>query len=285
MKQSSVSLLAPAKINWFLTIAGKRDDGFHDIISMLHCVNLYDTLAFENADCIDIVSDLNIPLQDNLVYKALRILQKNTSCKKGAKIRLKKQIPVSAGLGGGSSDAAYTLSGLNRLWGLELSYDELTSLAAEIGSDVPFFLNGPCALVEGRGEKVKSLTMQLSHMLLLVKPPVSVSTKWAYKSFDESNMEKLTKKPFDIKLLCRALNEQDFASLGKMLNNDLEEVVMGKYPVIPDIKQRLLKQGAMISAMSGSGPTVFGVFENKDKAEKAAKAMKPYSCWVVETLR
>jgi 4-diphosphocytidyl-2-C-methyl-D-erythritol kinase len=284
-QSGSFSAYAPAKINWLLHVVRKRDDGFHDIVSLLHCVNLYDTLVFEDADCVDILSDLEIPLQENLVYKAFSALQEKTSCIKGARIRLKKQIPVNAGLGGGSSDAACTLSVLNRLWGLHLSLRELSTIAAAVGSDVPFFLRGPSALVEGRGEKVRSLKIETSQMLLLVKPPVSVSTEWAYNSLDAYGMDKLTKKPFDIKLLCQALNRQDYDTLGKMLNNDLEQVVAERFPVILEIKQKLLGQGAAIAAMSGSGPTVFGVFENREKAEKAAGEMKPYSCWVVETLR
>jgi 4-diphosphocytidyl-2-C-methyl-D-erythritol kinase len=250
----------------------------------MQCVNLYDSLVIEHADSIDIVTDLDIPLHDNIVYKTVNILKKHTHCTKGARIQLKKKIPVGAGLGGGSSDAAYALSGLNKLWGLQLSNAELNAIGAETGSDVPFFLNGPSALVEGMGEKVTPLKIQSSIMLLLVKPPISVSTAWAYTSFDTFHTDKLTKKPFDIKLFCQALNRKDYASLGKMLDNDLEEVVAERYPVIREIRQKLTGAGAVISGMSGSGSTVFGVFENKDKADAAAKTMKPNWSCVVETL-
>lgn len=296
-RHASLPLKAPAKINWFLHIAGKRDDGYHNIVSLMQCINLYDTLIFEHSDTIAVESDLDIPVNDNIVYKVMSLLKKHTSYSKGAKILLKKNIPVSAGLGGGSSDAAYTLTGLNTLWGLELRDRELNSLGAEIGSDVPFFLHGPVALVEGRGEKVKSLKINSSNVLLLVKPSFSVSTAWAYASFDklrkhdkpvessgEINAQKLTKKNIDIKLFCQALKKQDFAILGTMLDNDLEKVIIERYPVVREIKYRLLETGAVISAMSGSGPTVFGVFKNKDRAKQAAKAMKPHLCWVAETL-
>jgi 4-diphosphocytidyl-2-C-methyl-D-erythritol kinase len=277
-------LRAPAKINWFLKIVGKRDDGFHNIISLMQCVNLYDSLVIEHADSIDIMTDLDIPLHDNIVYKTINILKKHAHCTKGARIQLKKKIPVGAGLGGGSSDAAYVLSGLNNFWGLQLSNAELNAIAAETGSDVPFFLNGTSALVEGRGEKVTPIKIQSSIMLLLVKPPVSVSTAWAYTSFDRFHTDKLTKKPFDIKLFCQALNRKDFTSLGKMLDNDLEKVVAERYPVVSEIRQKLTRAGAVISGMSGSGSTVFGVFENKDKADAAAKTLRPNWSCVVETL-
>ncbi len=305
-RHPSFSLKAPAKINWFLNIVGKRDDGYHNIISLMQCINLYDILTFKHSDTIDVESDFYIPVTDNIVYKAASLLKKYTSYSKGAKIQLNKNIPISAGLGGGSSDAAYALTGLNTLWGLQLSVGELNSIGAEIGSDIPFFLNGTFASVEGRGEKVNSLKIKSSVVLLLVKPPISVSTAWAYASFDKDlgpssdrgpgkhdgpvksfsniNVNKLTKKANDIKLFCQALNKQDIALLGTMLNNDLEKVVIEKYPVVGEIKYRLLGMGAITSAMSGSGPTVFGVFNDTDGAKQAAKAMKPDWCRVAETL-
>jgi 4-diphosphocytidyl-2-C-methyl-D-erythritol kinase len=285
---SSLSLSAPAKINWFLKVIGKRDDGYHNIMSLMQCITLYDNLTFEHSDLIEVESDLDIPLDDNLVYKAASLLKQYTSCKKGAKIVLQKDIPIGAGLGGGSSDAAYTLSGLNRLWGIRLNNRELSLIGAEIGSDVPFFLNGPFALVEGRGEKVTPFKINSSIVLLLVKPLFSVSTAWAYTSldklsidgkpvetFDKFKISKLTKKTFDIKLFSQAFKnkKQDFASLTAMFNNDLEKVIIKRYPVVREIKYRLLERGAVISAISGSGPTVFGVFESKETAHSVAKDM------------
>ncbi len=268
---SSFSLRAPAKINWFLKVIGKRDDGYHNIISLMQCISLYDNLMFDHSDTIEVVSDSDIPLDDNLVYKAASLLKQYTSYKKGTKIVLQKNIPIGAGLGGGSSDAAYTLSGLNTLWGLSLNNRELSSIGAEIGSDVPFFLNGPFALVEGRGEKVTPFKINSSIVLLLVKPTFSVSTAWAYTSFDKLNINGLTKKTVDIKLFCQAFEKQDFASLSTKLNNDLEKVVIERYPVVREIKYRLLERGAVISAISGSGPAVFGVFKSKEIASSVAK--------------
>jgi 4-diphosphocytidyl-2-C-methyl-D-erythritol kinase len=269
---SSLSLRAPAKINWFLTVLRKRDDGYHDIESLMQCVGLYDLLHFHHADTIKITSDLDIPLEDNLVYKAASLLKKYTSCTKGVKITLQKKIPVSAGLGGGSSDAAYTLLGLNIFWGLGLGKRELSSIGLEIGSDVPFFIDGPSAFVEGRGEKITPLYIHSSVVFLLVNPPVSVSTRWAYE-----NAGKLTKRTVDIKLFCQTLNNKDFTSLNNMLTNDLERVVIKKYPVVNEIKERLLEKGAILSAMSGSGPTVFGVFNSVGTAKSASKVF--INCW------
>jgi 4-diphosphocytidyl-2-C-methyl-D-erythritol kinase len=285
-RSSSLFLNAPAKINWFLSVLGKREDGYHNISSLMQCISIYDNLTFEQADTIEVVSDLDIPPGDNLVYKAASFLKQYTSYKKGAKIALHKNIPVSAGLGGGSSDAAYTLSGLNRIWGLGLSNRELSTIGAEIGSDVPFFLNSSFAFVEGRGEKITPLKLNNpAIVLLLVKPSISVSTAWAYAYFDKLNIGELTKKTVDIKLFCQAFLNRDLASLRATLNNDLEKVVIERYPVVGEIKEKLLKNGAIISLMTGSGPTVVGVFESKKAALTAAEKLGFNNwCRVAETI-
>ncbi len=282
-----LQLSAPAKINWFLSVLGKREDGCHNISSLMQCVSIYDNLTFEQADTMEVVCDLeDIPPGDNLVYKAASLLRQYTSYKKGAKIALHKNIPVSAGLGGGSSDAAYTLSGLNRIWGLGLSNEELSTIGAEIGSDVPFFLNCSFAFVEGKGEKITPLKLNNPALvLLLVKPSISVSTAWAYAYFDKLNIGELTKKTVDIKLFCQAFLNRDLASLSATINNDLEKVVIERYPVIGEIKEKLSKNGAIISSMTGSGPTVFGVFESKKAALTAAEKLGFNNwCRVAETI-
>ncbi|OGW54546.1 MAG: 4-(cytidine 5'-diphospho)-2-C-methyl-D-erythritol kinase [Nitrospirae bacterium RBG_13_43_8] len=277
--QPLLNLRAPAKINWFLSVLARRKDGYHDIDSLMQCVSLYDDLLFHSASALQVICDSDIPLEDNLVYKAASLLQNYTSCRKGIKIILHKNIPTSAGLGGGSSDAASTLLGLNTLWGLGLKKRELAAMGLEIGSDVPFFLNGPSALIQGRGERITHIDFDSSMALLLVKPPVSVSTAWAYKS-----VKKLTKKTIDIKLFCRAFDERDFASLSSILKNDLEKIVVKEYPVVGKIKNGLLEQGSVLSAMSGSGPTVFGVFESTAKASSAAREFGEHWCRVVTTV-
>jgi len=292
-----VSLRAPAKINWFLRVIAKRKDGYHDIQSLMQCVALYDIITCKPSDTVDVVCDMDIPMRDNIVYAAASRLKNYASCREGAVIEIEKHIPSGAGLGGGSSDAATALAGLNLLWGLNLTNSELGDLAKEIGSDVPFFFNGPFALVEGRGDRIRPLKIRSSAVILLVKPQQSVSTAWAYAAFDNKNSQsgedstsgplkhgKLTKKPIDIKLFCQALDERNQEVLRTMLVNDLEGVVAGQFPAVREIRNKLGETGASVSAMSGSGTTVFGVFRTREMAEKSAEAMKPHSCWVVETL-
>jgi 4-diphosphocytidyl-2-C-methyl-D-erythritol kinase len=280
-----ITLSTPAKINWFLRVTGKRNDGYHDIHSIMHYISLYDQLTFGNADSIEVSGNLDIAPEENLVYKAAHHLRNHTGVQSGARIVLKKNIPVGAGLGGGSSDAACALLGLNYLWNLSLSIKELHKLAEGIGSDVPFFFHGPCALIEGRGEKVHHIRdFDISHTLLLVKPDFSVSTKWAYSHYDELSANKLTKKTVDIKLFCQALINQDSTILRNLIENDLEKVVCTQHPVISRIKKVMLRENALASTMSGSGPTVFGIFKNRTEAEKAAQHMLPYWTSVVETL-
>ena len=162
---------------------------------------------------------------------------------------------------------------------------ELDKMAEKIGSDVPFFLKGPCAFVEGRGEKVHPIrNVKISFTLLLVKPDFSVSSAWAYSQYDELSANKLTKKTIDIKLFRQALINQDSTILRNLIDNDLEKVVCTQHPVISQIKKELLGKQALASAMSGSGPTVFGIFRNRTEANKAAQAMLPYWTSVVETL-
>ena len=274
-----LSLEAPAKINWFLSVAGRREDGYHDIVSPMQCVSLFDNLFFDDAEGIELISDLDLPAVDNLVYRAAALMKKYSSYKKGARILLQKNIPSAAGLGGGSSDAAFTLMGLNRLWGLKLSRTELMQLGSELGSDVPFFINGPFSLVEGRGDRVAALATGSSFTVLLVKPDISVSTAWAYSSFTE-----LTKKYVDIKLFCQALDGKDFGSLRSLVFNDLENAVVGKYREVAVIKEALIKNGAVLSSMSGSGSAVFGIFESDDEALRASLKMGKNWCRVVRTL-
>lgn len=276
-----ISLQAPAKINWFLSVLNKREDGYHNIISPMQCVDLFDELSFDEAEDIQVLSGLGIPSEENLVYKAAALLKSASLYKFGARIELKKNIPVAAGLGGGSSDAAYTLIGLNRLWGLNFDKGALMRLAAELGSDVPFFLGGPLALIEGRGEKVTELNTESSLVVLLVKPEVSVSTPWAYNSFKT----RLTKKAVDIKLFCQALDGKNFAFLRDAAFNDLEDVVIKKYPVVGELKRILAQNGALFSLMSGSGSTVFGVFHTNEEAVRASKNLQGKWRRVVRTLK
>lgn len=277
-----LTLNAPAKINWFLAVLGKRADGYHDILSLLQSVSLYDTLTFEESDSLRIVSDLAIRREENLVYRAAVVIGEAAGYsgeKRGARITLKKTIPVSAGLGGGSSDAASTLMGLNSLWGLDLKQAELSLLAARLGSDVPFFLSGPSAMIESRGEIVTPVRINKPYTVLLVKPTGGVSSAAAY-----SAIKRYSPQSLDTGAFLRALEEGDFASLRGRAWNDLEEAVFERHPEVRQIKEKILKRGALFGAMSGSGSAVFGVFEDRPSAARAALEFPDYWTSVVETL-
>lgn len=274
------SVEAPAKINWFLSVVGKREDGFHDIVSAVQCVSLFDSLSFESSGEIELASDLDIPRAENLVYRTAVLLRRHASVGEGVRITLRKNIPAAAGLGGGSSDAAFTLMGLNRFWDLGLGEEELKRLGAEIGSDVPFFIGGPFSLLEGRGERVSRLETGNPVVMLLVKPDIAIPASWAYGVYSAE----LTKKSIDIKLFCQALDRQDFDSLRHMIFNDLEKGVTEKYHIIAEIKELLIQNGALVASMSGSGSAVFGVFHSEEEAQGAALHMGEHWCRVVRTL-
>jgi 4-diphosphocytidyl-2-C-methyl-D-erythritol kinase len=294
---SSFTLKAPAKINWSLYVLNKRDDGYHNILSLMHCIGLYDTLTFEHSDTLQLVADIDIPYHQNLVYKAAKRLMSYTGISKGAKIVLKKEIPSGSGLGGGSSDAAYTLIGLNKLWGLGLKDEELKEISAGLGSDVPFFFDCPIAIARGRGEILMPLEIGISYTLLLVKPLVSISTAWAYEKIgarvnryggqetDKNNMEltNMEDKFNNIKFIYEAIKAGDVSLLHAHIHNDFEEAVIEKYPVIDKLKKKLLCVGASMAIMSGSGSTVFGLFENRDRAVEASRHFSSYWNRVVLT--
>ncbi|MCX7913641.1 MAG: 4-(cytidine 5'-diphospho)-2-C-methyl-D-erythritol kinase [Thermodesulfovibrionales bacterium] len=291
-----LKLYAPAKINWSLFVLNKRCDGYHNIQSLMHCIKLFDELILEEAEKIDIVSDLDIPLEFNLVYKALFALKERYHIDKGARIILKKSIPIGAGLGGGSSDAASTLLGLNRLWGLSLNREELIEVALRIGSDVPFFFYCPIAIVEGRGEKITPLKIETSYTLLLVKPSIHISTQWAYskltekrsqesQSFFKNELTKCVNYSDNIKLIYKALFHRSIDQLKNLLKNDFEPVITAHFEIIDEIKDKLLKKGASVAMMSGSGSAVFGVFRDKEEALIASKDFQSHWHLVVETCK
>jgi 4-diphosphocytidyl-2-C-methyl-D-erythritol kinase len=272
---------APAKINWFLNVIGKRQDGYHDLQSLMQCVSVFDTLSLEESDDIEVFTESDIPLDQNLVYKAALLLKKSYGIKTGARITLRKDIPIAAGLGGGSADAAAALMGLNSLWKLDVPETKLASLGAAIGSDIPFFLNGTAALAEGRGERITPVELITPHTLLIVKPALGISAGWAYSKLDELS------KPLDnnqIKAFTEALENKDYPALFEMASNALEAPVFKKHPEIRELKDRLLECGASFSAMSGSGSSVFGLFKNRSTAEESVASVP--QCWtaVVETL-
>ncbi|MCS7164248.1 MAG: 4-(cytidine 5'-diphospho)-2-C-methyl-D-erythritol kinase [Thermodesulfovibrio sp.] len=273
-----------AKINWAVSVIKKREDGYHDIVSLIHAIDLHDTLSFEPSETVDIETNLSIKKEENLVYKAIKALQDYTGLKKGVKVVLKKEIPLGAGLGGGSSDAATTLKALNKLWKLNLNTDTLHEIGASIGSDVPFFFYLPICIVEGRGDVVKPLKISRSYCLLLVKPNFSISTEWAYKSLNLKT-ELTTEYQKINNNIWQLYNYLCSGEIDKIcLWNDLEKSVLERYPEIDKIKKKLVEAGAKISLLTGSGSTVFGLFEDEVKAKDALRFFKGYWCRVVHTL-
>jgi 4-diphosphocytidyl-2-C-methyl-D-erythritol kinase len=286
-----LTIKAPAKINWFLHVLGLRDDGFHEIQSLMQKITLYDVLTFMPSEDLILETGASIPVELNLVYKAASLLRNTYGLKKGARIKLGKHIPIGAGLGGGSSDAAAALMGLCELWSLNVPHEELNGIACRLGSDVPFFLGGPLSFAQGRGEKLTPRRARKTVYLLLVKPPFPVSTAWAYGELRKCgwNTGKLrltnnSSKVDNIEFLISSIERAGFRDAAESISNDLEPVTVKSFPVIAEIKKELLDKGAVFSLMSGSGPTVFGIFSSSEEAGEASGTFK--DCWtaVVQTI-
>ncbi len=276
-------LQAPAKINWCLYVLGKRPDGYHEIWSIMQKISLYDTLKIqripEDRIKVEVEPDIGVKQEENLVYRAAMLLKDYTGFNGGARITVKKEIPLQAGLGGGSSDAAYTLMGLNRLWGLGLDRTELVRIGSEVGSDVPFFFADSVAVVKGRGEHIEPVFCNKEVCLLLVKPSFGVSTGLAYRSIKRySDIN-------DMKLIESFTSGNIEGFLKKYFHNDLEEAVIEYYPELRSIKRDLVNCRAMGALMSGSGSTVFGVFRGAEDAVAALEKLKDrYWVRIVNTL-
>jgi len=270
----SVRLKSRAKINLALSVRDKRDDGYHNILSIMEAIELADEIYIENIDDgIKIECDNeDIPIDNrNLAYIAAKKIKDITGINKGVSIKIKKNIPVGAGLAGGSANAAAVLRGLNKLWALEFADDKLAEIGMEIGSDVPFCTISKTCLVSGKGEKLEILPSLPSIWILLIKPKdISISSKWAYNELDKIGIY----NKVDIKEIKKAIYARDIELIGKRLFNDFEYPVGLKYPIIKRIKQLLLKNNALGSAMSGSGPTVFGIFRDKKQGQKAISAIR-----------
>ncbi len=263
-------LPAYAKINIGLRILYKREDGYHELETVFHRINVFDVLSFETDNkLLFSSSDATLPAgESNLCMKAAFLLQERFGVKQGAKIKLEKNIPIGAGLGGGSSDAATTLLGLNQLWNLELTVDELAPLAISLGSDVPYFLKEGSAHATGRGEQLSYFRLDVPYWIVLVYPNIHVSTVWAYRQFNikeaktKSNLfETITQKMGTI------------SELHRVIQNDFEDVVFPEYSVIAEVKKRLLEFGSVFSQMSGSGSSVYGFFDNEAAAKNAIDIM------------
>ncbi len=274
---SSIHVQSYAKINWTLDVLFKREDGYHELRTIYQTVSLHDELKLsETTGAIEIAcEDPRVPCDEtNLAFKAAVLLREATGTSKGARIEIEKRIPVAAGLGGGSSNAAATLLALIRLWQIEIDERELIRIAARLGSDVPFFLIGGTALGVGRGEEVSPIEQVHCEHLLLVNPGFAVSTRDAYEKLSRlTSSEAASIIPFTLPA-AKGIRE-----LPLVARNDLEEPVLAAYPEIAEVKRRLLSLGARHALMSGSGATVFGVFDNSEMAGHAESELRAFGYW------
>lgn len=264
---------APAKINLTLDTLYKRDDGYHEVEMIMTTVDLNDRLSFEKREDGEIVIDVEhnfVPSDHrNLAYKAAKLMKDKYNIKAGVTISLEKSIPISAGLAGGSSDAAATFRGLNKLWEINDSLESLSELSAEIGSDISFCIFGKTALCRGRGEQLTHLPKPPSAWVVIAKPDIGVSTPEIYGALNlEETSEVLTKE-------CeQALMDSDYERLCNSLGNSLERVTMGLYPEVEKLKNTMINTGVDAALMSGSGPTVYGFVQKERQAKQVYNALK-----------
>lgn len=277
---------SPCKVNLLLNILGKRPDGFHELETVMHPVSVCDMLAFTRRDAglALTCSDARLPVDEtNLVWRAARKFFEAAGLKEGVGIHLEKRIPMAAGLGGGSGNAAVTLLGLNELFGHPLAGESLRSLAASLGSDVPFFLQDQPGWATGRGEAVVSLppfAAMRGTAFVLVHPGFGISTAWAYQTLARYPAS-LCGMPGRAERLIALLNGKDLQAAGAEGFNALEAPAFGKFPVLALFKEFFTKEGAALSLMSGSGSAVFGIFADPDQARAAeAKFLSRFGrCW------
>lgn len=268
-------LRALAKINLGLDVVGKRDDGYHEVRMIMQTIQMYDVLEIEKKKELGIVLTTNIPYvptdERNLVYKAAKMLMDEFDIKEGLTMNLEKFIPVAAGMAGGSSDAAAAFVGVNRLFGLGLSEEELMKRAVKVGADVPYCVMRGTALAEGIGEKLTRLPRVPYCYVLVGKPGVNVSTKTAYENLKLD--DPVVVHP-DIDGMVTAVRNGDLDGMISRMGNVFEPGIISKYPVIQEIKDLMESNGARKAMMSGSGPTVFGIFDDKEKMDRAAAVLR-----------
>lgn len=269
----SLQLKAYAKINLGLDVVGRRENGYHDVRMIMQTITLFDKLTFKviEEDEIRISTNLSFlsPGENNLVYKAIKLIKDTYNIKQGMEVDLFKCIPVAAGMAGGSTDCAAALYGASKLFGLNLSKQELMDLGVKLGADVPYCVMRGTALSEGIGEILTPLSPMPDCTILIAKPSISVSTKFVYEHLDA----KESYEHPDIDGMIGAINSGDLQGIADRLGNVLETVTVPEYPVIDDIKTYMKEHGALNALMSGSGPTVFGIYENEDEATAAKNAL------------
>lgn len=271
---NQIMMKARAKINLTLDVIGKRQDGYHDVKMIMQTVNLYDMIYIKKISKFEIRLESNLkwlPTDNrNLAYKAAEIIMQRYPLKDGVFIELKKKIPVAAGLAGGSSDAAAVLIGMRTLFKLKIPTAELMNIGKELGADVPYCILRKTALAEGIGDKLTRLPNCPEMYVVLAKPPISVSTQHIYSYLDS---ETIIRRP-NTDLMIQAIEDRDIFTIAQNMYNVMEIVTAKKHPIVNEFKQFLMDKGAIGAVMSGSGPTVFGLFDNKDTAKYAYYRLK-----------
>ena len=269
-----IQLKALGKINLGLDVLGKRENGYHDVRMIMQTVYLYDEVTLEKRQEPGITVSTNLIYlptdKTNIAYRAAKILLDEFGERRGVAIHLKKHIPVAAGMAGGSADAAAVLFGMNRMFGWKLSEKELMERGVTLGADVPYCIMRGTALAEGIGEKLTRLPAMPKCHLLIAKPPISVSTKLVYEKLDALA---IVDHP-DIDGIIEGLKDRDLIRVAGSMGNVLQNVTETEYPVITQIKEEMIKGGAINAMMSGSGPTVFGLFKERSMAKKTAEQIR-----------
>ena len=272
MKEISVKALA--KINLGLDVIQKREDGYHEVCMVMQTIHLFDRLEIAKNVSGEITMQTNLSFlptnENNLVYKAAALLKNEFGIKDGVHVNLHKHIPVAAGMAGGSTDAAAVLYGMNKIFDLGLTKEQLMERGVKIGADVPYCIMRGTALAEGIGEKLTALPPMVKCPVLIAKPQISVSTKFVYENL---KLDGNIVHP-DMKQLVADIKRKDLPGIAADMGNVLETVTIPAYPVISEIKEHMLEHGALNTMMSGSGPTVFGLFDKEETAEVAYEAMK-----------
>lgn len=271
---NTVTLKALAKINLGLDVLGKRENGYHDVRMVMQTIYLYDNVTMEKTEEAGIQLECNLfylPVDEsNIAYKAAKLLMDEFDIKEGVHIVLDKHIPVAAGLAGGSANAAAVLVGMNRLFSLGLTQEELMERGVSLGADVPYCVMRGTVLAEGIGEVLTPLPPLPKCCVLIAKPGISVSTKTVYEKLDSQEIEEHP----DIDGILEGLKQGDLLKVASSMGNVLETVTIGDYPVIEQIKDAMKEAGALNAMMSGSGPTVFGIFDDRSKAKFAQQRIR-----------
>lgn len=270
---NSYQIKAYAKINLGLDVVRRLENGYHEVKMVMQTVGIYDELTLTRTEeGITVTTDKEeLPTDDgNLIYKAAKIMMETYHIEGGIHIHLKKNIPIAAGMAGGSTDAAATFKGINRLYDLDCTLEELMKLGVKVGADVPYCVLGGTALAEGIGEKLTSLNTAPDCYVLVAKPPINVSTKYVYEHLDAEGIEEHP----DIDGMVEAIWEESLQGILDRMGNVLENVTEKKYPIIARLKNKMKELGALNSLMSGSGPTVFGIFIDERIAREAFETLK-----------